>query len=156
MRWAAPLLAAVMALSAGCASAPEGLAPLKRSDGVPEPYYWEYRSTVAPRHERAYEVEIGPRATLLNATLALEQRTNGLPLPDASPAQLTLALLSPSGEVLRSTQLDAQRPIASILLDEFPERGAYTLRVRGAGASGELEGSDYGASYVLTVEVLHA
>lgn len=151
------LAVALMALSAGCTSVPEALAPLRDDAGAaPEPYYWEYRATVAPQHERAYEVEVGPRAALLNATLSLESRTNGLPLPGAAPAQLTLALLSPSGEVVRSAQLDPQRTSASILVDEFPERGAYTLRVHGGGASGDIEGSDYGASYILSVEVLHA
>lgn len=156
MRWSALLVAALTALTAGCASVPEGLSPLDGNEAPPEPYYWEYRSTVAPQHERTYAVNVGPRAALLNATLALESRTNGLPLPDAAPAQLTLALLAPSGTVVRSTQLDMQRPSASILVEEFAERGAYTLRVHGGGASGDIEGSDYGSAYVLTVEVLHA
>lgn len=151
------LAVALVALSAGCTGVPEALAPLGGGpEAPPEPYYWEYRATVAPQHERSYTVEVGPRAALFNATIHLESRTNGLPLPGAAPAQLTLALVAPSGEVVRSAQLDPQRSSASILVEEFPERGTYTVRVHGGGASGDIEGSDYGASYVLSVEVLHA
>lgn len=152
MRLAAALLCA-LAL-AGCTQG-GGLDLLARDAPAPEPYYKEHRASVSGEHEREYAFEVQEGASVVNVTLALYARGNGLPLPDAAPARLDLELRDASGRVLQRAALDAQRPVASLAPEGALPAGAYVARVTGVGASQTLEGDAYGAAYALTIEVLY-
>lgn len=160
MRLVAALLAAL--LLAGCSAGPmERLAP---AEGPREPHYEEHQGLVAPRHDQAYPFEVGADATLVNATLRLVPRSSGIVppapgVPDAAttaaPAQLTVALLDASGVVVASAAVDPAAPFATLLVEELSAPGAWTVRVSGTGASGSVDRQEYGASYILSIEVLY-
>lgn len=156
MRFLALLLPVV--LLAGCSGVRvEGLT---RSDAPREPHFEEARDLVAPQHDRVYAVPVEPGATLVNVTLLLEPRTSGVGLPGVPettvPAQLTLEVLDPDGRVVAADKVDPSEPYTVLLLQAPAPEGEWTARVVGTGASGRVDGQDYGASYVLTVEVLYS
>ena len=161
MRGTAVLLVALTALLAGCANVKvEGL---QRSDAPREPYYAEHRDMVAPQHNKTYEVPVLDGATLVNATLHLTPRNTGIPVaaptlpPGAAPApaKLTLEVLDAAGRAGAAAVADPSTPNVTLPVHEITVPGAWTLRVTGGGASGSVDGQDYGAAYLLTVEVLY-
>lgn len=142
----------VAALLAGCQASPT-LERLRGDAPAPEPVFFEHRVEAGPSHSRTYPLEVGERATEVNVTLRLEPR-GGLPLA-ASPARLDLTLYAPSGVVVGNATADPSRPLASIVVPDPAESGEHTVRVVGHGLSQSLQGQPTGASYVLTLEVLH-
>ena len=149
MRLPAVLLAALVL--AGCASS-EKLDRLRGVETAPEPYYKQYEEDVDASVDKTYAVDVKERATVLNATLALLTRSGGVASAAPSPAQLTLQVTAPSGAPAGTATVDAQRPAATVRLAPPAERGAYAVRVTGAGVSG----AELGASYVLALEVEYA
>lgn len=158
-------------LMAGCTGVSiQGLTP---SEAPREPWYEEHRDLVAPQHSRAYEVHVTEEATLLNATVRLIPQTNGVPtgptappaaapattpataLTPPAPARLLLEVFDPSGREVGEAEADPSEPVATLLVQEPAEAGTWTVRVTGTGASGRLDGQEYGASYLLSIEVLH-
>lgn len=151
MRWA---LVLVPLLLAGCAS-PEGIGFSGDADAARDPYYKEHREVVSGAHNKTFDVPVEAGATLTNVTIALDARTNGLPLPDSAVAQLDVVLLSAAGEALHGATIDGQHPRASLLVADLPP-GLYHVEVKGFGAAPELDDRTYGAGYVLTIEVVYA
>lgn len=149
------LLAVALVLPlAGCASVTlEG--PLARHD-TPPAEYREFRDIIGPSYDRAYAIEIGERARAINATLTLHTRGEPIPAPALTPARLTLQILDPAGIALAQLEVDAANPTTGVLLEQLPARGAYELRITGNGVAGALDGADYGASYLLAVEIPQA
>ena len=152
MRLVATLLAALFL--AGCQASP-ALDRLRGGEAPPEPVFLERRAEVNATHDVRYPVEVGERAVGLNVTLRLDTRAPSLPTL-APPARLSVEVLSPSGVVLHAGGLDASRPAFSFATGDLPERGAYVVHVWGQGVSETLQGQGYGASYRLTMEVVHA
>lgn len=138
---------------AGCA-APETL-QIGRGPAAPDPFYREHRAQVQGEHDERYPLDVDPGATLLNITLLLDARTNGLPLPDTPLARLTLDLHDPSGTLVQSIDVVPDRPTA-ILRHADPMPGTYDVRIRGIGFSQALDGKDYGAAYLLALEIQYA
>lgn len=157
---AATALASALLL-AGCSSVTvEGL---QRADEPREPYYEEHRGLVAPQHNETYPLEVPADAALVNATLRLLPRDGGIvpaapgvpdAQPTAAPAQLLLEVLDPAGRAVAAGTVDPAEPLLTLLVKEIPVPGAWSVRVTGTGASGTVEGTDYGASYRLTIEIL--
>lgn len=147
-------LVLVPLLLAGCA-APEGLGFAGGDDAPRDPYYKEHREVVSGAHNKTFDVPVDVRAALANVTIALDARTNGLPLPESAVAQLDVVLLSPGGEPLGGTAIDMQHRSASLLVEDLAP-GTYHVRVSGFGAAPELDGRTYGAGYLLTIEVVYA
>lgn len=142
-------------LVAGCASS-EGVGFAGRNALPPDPYYKEYRELIAGEHHETFRVPVEEGARLVNVTVTLESRTNGLPFPAATPASLRIALLAPDGATeISNATLDAQSPAASLVVEDLPGAGTYTVRVDGFGAAQPVEGETYGAAYILTTEVLY-
>ena len=148
------LIVLAASLLAGCA-APEGLGFSGGSDEAREPYFAQHREVVDGEHERRFAFPVEDGAALVNVTIVMDPRTNGLPLPEAAPARLDVAVLSPSGEALNGAILDAQRRSATFAVPA-PVAGAHTVAIQGFGAAPEVDGERYGASYVLTIEVVYA
>jgi len=149
------LLALALALAiflAGCASS-DGIG-FARDDVAPDPYYKEQRELLAGEHHKVFEVPVLDGARILDVVAALEARSNGLPLPDAAPARLRVALLAPDGAELGFLELDAQRATGNLTV-VTPAAGIYLVRVDGFGASQPVEGEEYGASYRLVSEVVY-
>jgi hypothetical protein len=151
VRWA---LLLVPLLLAGCTGS-DALGFAEGEPGPREPYYKEHRGLVAGEHAARYELPVEAGAEMANVTVLLDARTNGLPLPDAAPASLQVALLAPDGARVREAELDAQNPRAVLAL-EGPPAGLYVVEVRGLGAAPEVDGRTYGAAYVVGAEVLYA
>lgn len=157
MRAVAVLLPAL--LLAGCSGVRvEGLGG---SEVAHEPHFEEVRDLVAPQHDRTYAVPVDPGATLVNVTLLLSPRTSGVGLPGVpdptnAPAQLTLELIDADGRVVAVDKVDPSEPFATLIVESPEPAGEWTARVAGTGASGRVDGQDYGAGYVLTVEVLYS
>lgn len=151
MRLVVALLAA--ALLAGCQASPT-LDRLRGVDVAPDPIFLERRADVDATHDASYPVEVGERAEELNVTLRLVTRAPALPTL-APPARLSVEVLAPSGAVLASDTLDAGNTDFAFATRDLPERGAYAVHVWGQGVSETLQGQGYGASYVVTMEVLH-
>lgn len=151
LRVAVALLAAV--LLAGCQASPT-LDRLRGVDVVPDPIFLERRADVDAAHDASYPVDVGERAQELNVTLRLATRAPALPTL-APPARLSVEVLAPSGAVLHADTLDAGNPMVEFATRDLAERGAYVVHVWGQGVSETLQGQGYGASYVLTMEVLH-
>lgn len=145
---------AMIPLVAGCTSS-NGIA-LGGDDMPPEPYYKEYREDVSGSHLKLFEVPVGSPARLVNATVMLDARMHGLPVPGTTPAQLDVRLLDPDGAPLREVRLDPQHPEASLVLEDVMRAGTYLLEVRGVGASEEVDGSRYGAGYLASIEIVYA
>ena len=141
-------------LLAGCQASPS-LDRLRGEDVAPEPIFLERQAKVGPSHDARYPVEVGDRAEELRVALRLDARMPALPTL-APPARLWVEVLSPSGAALHQGTLDASEPAFSFATSELPERGAYVVHVWGQGVSESLEGQGYGASYVVTLEVVHA
>lgn len=151
------LLATLLLLvpaTAGCADVAEGIQELRKADEQAPPYYQEYHEMVAPQHERVYEAPVAEGALLLNVTLMLRAKETPVQAAQPPPAQLTVTLLDPAGNPLKTAAIDARTPQASLLL-QVPEAGAYAVKVRGGGLATTVEGKDYGAAYVLSVEALY-
>jgi len=140
-------------LLAGCVGG-DGLGLAGGSDATREPYYKEHREVVSGEHARAFEVPVDAAGSLVNVSIVLAARTNGLPLPDASFARLDVTLLDPAGEAVERAVLDARTPSASLVADGLAP-GDYLVEVKGVGAAPEADGRTYGASYVLTIEVAY-
>lgn len=146
-------------LMAGCSGVSlQGLSP---SGGPGEPWYVEHRDLVAPQHNRTYDLPVDAGAALINATVRLVPQTNGLPsgpgLPAgavAPPARLLLEVFDPSGRRMGEAEADPGEPTATVLVPAPAEAGSWIVRVTGTGASGRLDGQEYGASYLLSIEVL--
>lgn len=147
----APALALAL-VTAGCTAAE----PLGLSDGdTPrEPYYKDYRETVAPHTERAKLFPVEEGALLANVSMVLTQRDSGLPLPEAAPARVHFEVIDPAGRVLGADAVDARDPFATIVLSG-PTPGDWTVRLTGTGATGVFEDASYAAEYVLSVEVVY-
>lgn len=141
-------------LTAGCASQDGGGLGFAREGATPDPYYKEYHELLAGEHHKVFELPVEGGARLLDVGATLEARTNGLPIPDAAPARLRIALLSPAGAELAIAELDPQTTTRNLTV-VTPEPGVYLLRVDGFGASQPVEGEAYGASYALVAEVLY-
>lgn len=139
---------------AGCAEVE--IDGLQRAEAAPPPYFKEYRASVAPDHAANYSFDVGSRAQLVNVTVRLEAEGGGLPVPGFSPARLHVTLLDADGVSQAAADVDARAPNASLLVETIERRGAWSVVVDGFGASGAIEGVDYGASYVLGIEVVHA
>lgn len=154
MRPAALVLLALATGLAGCA-APESLGFAAGEPAPREPFVREERVLVDGEHARDFDVPVEPGARLVNVSIALEPRTNGLPLPEASPARLHVALLGPDGGAIHGAILDARRTNATLLV-EAPAAGPHAVAVRGWGFAPEVDGDPYGARYRLVVEVLYA
>lgn len=146
------LLLAVALLLAGC-TAKEPLAPLRGETPAPDPYYKEHRAIISGQHDEEYPVPVEAGAREVNVTLALDARTQGLPVPEAAPARVRLEILDGAGARLGEATLDADQPTASLVLELAA--GDYVARVSGVGASQAVQGEDYGAGYLLSVEVLY-
>ena len=140
------------ALLAGCAS-PEG-GVFARDDALPEPYYKEHSELLAGEHHMVYEVPVEAGAKILDVVATLDARTHGLPLPDAAPARLRVALLAPDGAELAFAELDPQNARGNLTV-VMPDAGIHLVRVDGFGASQPVEGEAYGASYTLVSEVAY-
>lgn len=153
MRRALALVLVSLAL-AGCASE-EGAFGFQGATGPMEPYFREYREVIAGQHAKRFDVPVDAPATLVNVTILLDARTNGLALPEVAPARLDVRLLDPAGALIGEAQLDARRPQAELLAGPL-EPGLYAVMVEGFGASQDLEGDDYGAGYVVSVEIVYA
>lgn len=151
MRLAALLLPLLLT---GCLGA-DGLGFASGGDAPREPYYKEHREIVSGEHARSFELPIEATPNRLNATLLLQTRTNGLPLPDAMVAQLRVTLLDPAGEALGTAAVDGRRPQASLVVEDLAP-GSHAVLVEGVGAAPELDGRTYGAGYILTLEVEYA
>lgn len=151
LRVVVALLAAV--LLAGCQASPT-LDRLRGVDAAPDPIFLERRADVDATHDASYPVEVGERASELNVTVQLVTRAPALPTL-APPARLSVEILAPSGAVLHAVTLDAGNPTVEFATRDLGERGAYVVHVWGQGVSETLQGQGYGASYVLTMEVLH-
>lgn len=161
---AVPLLALALPLVlAGCAEV--SIEGLQRADEPREPHYEEHRGLVAPQHNETFALEVPSDATLVNATLHLVPRGSGAVPPaapgvpgDASPtlapAQLLLEILDPAGRPLAAATVDPTSPDVTLLVKEIALPGKWLVRLSGSGASGTVEGADYGASYLLTMEIL--
>lgn len=145
-------LLAVLAL-AGCAS-PEGIG-FARDAAIPDPYYKEHRELLAGEHHRVYEVPVIEGARELRLQATLDARTNGLPVPDAAPASLRVALLAPDGTELAVAELDPRNPQGNMTVTA-PSPGVHLVRVDGFGASQPIEGEEYGAAYDLVAEVIYS
>ena len=150
-------------LLAGCSGV--SVEGITSADAPREPHYEEHRGLVAPQHNQTYAVEVDADATLVNATLLLVPRASGIvPAPPAmpgaapqpAPAQLTLHVLDASGRAVAAATVDPSSPAVTLLVKEIAVPGPWSVRVAGTGASGSLDGQDYGASYVLSIEVQYA
>lgn len=148
------LAVASLALLAGC-TGEDGAFAFQRGEAALDPYFMEYREIVAGSHTKLFDVPVDAAANLVNVTIQLDGRTNGLPIPDAAPAQLRAQLLSPAGVVLREAALDVRAPVANLLLQDA-EPGLYHVQVDGFGASQDLDGHTYGSGYVVTIDVGYA
>lgn len=146
-------LAFALSLTAGCAEEGGGFR-FSRANEPLEPYFQEYHEVVAGEHLKRFDVPVDAPARLVNVTVQLDSRTNGLPVPGTPAAQLTARLLDPAGAVVREATLDTRTPVAS-LVAENAEPGLYALEVEGFGAAQDLDGETYGAGYVATIEVLY-
>lgn len=151
MRFA--LLAVAVAL-AGCAD-PGGFGFSRETGTQLDPYFHEYREVVAGQHAKTFDVPVDAPAALVNVTMLLDARTHGLPVPDASPAQLDVRLLDPTGAPVKEARVDARAPQASLVATDLAP-GLYRVEVEGFGASQQLDGQEYGAGYVVTIEILYA
>ena len=148
------LLALVLpALLAGC-TGEDGAFGFQRADAVLEPYFHEYREIVAGSHAKLFDVPVDATPNVVNVTILLDPRTNGLPVPDASPAQLTVRLLDPSGAPVREATLDTRTPAASLVAEDLAP-GLYKVEVEGIGVSQDLDGQTYGSGYVVTIDILY-
>lgn len=155
MRSLALALAFAFALVAGCAS-PSSLSPSGgAAAGAPEPYYKQYSGAVEPNLDKSFDLAVQERATLVNVTLALATRSGGVAGAAPSPAQLTVELLAPDGRTAKSATVSAQDPAAVLLLDA-PHAGTYRVHLSGNGLSSALQGTQYGASYVLILQTEYA
>lgn len=144
---------AVALLAAGCTSSEGGLG-FGAGTLPPEPYYKDYRELLAGEHHKDFPLPVEQQARAAIVTVVLQTRDQGLPLPGASPATLTVRILAPDGAILEEAQLDAQRTNASLALDDLAP-GRYLARVDGFGVSQDLDGQAYGAEYLLTAEILY-
>lgn len=142
----------VASFLAGCQASP-ALERLRGDAPAPEPLFFEHRVDAGAGHDRSYALEVGDRATEVNVTLRLEPR-GGFPLA-ASPARLEVTLFAPSGDLVSSATAEPSRPLVSLVARDLAERGAYEVRVVGHGLSQNVQEQPVGASYVLTLEVLH-
>jgi hypothetical protein len=148
-------LALALALVAAGCSAPDGVDRLRGvADGAPEPYYKTYSGAVDPQLDKTFDLAAQSRATLVNVTLALTTRSGGV-APAPTPAQLSIDLVAPDGKIAKSATVTAQQPAAVVLLNS-PAPGTYHVHLSGSGLSGALQGADYGASYVLVLQVEYA
>lgn len=158
------LLAALSAslLLAGCSGV--SVEGLDDAESRREPHYEEHRGLVAPQHDERFEVQVEAGATLVNATLHLVPRASGLvagapavpgPSPAPAPAQLTLHVLDAAGRAVAGATVDPSSPDVTLLVKEVTAPGLWTVRLSGAGASGSVDGQDYGASYLLSIEVVY-
>ena len=143
----------VAALFAGCTQG-AGLERLTGGDAPREPFYEEHRAVVAGEHDRSYAFAVEEGSALVNVTLVLDLRTNGLALPERAPAQLRLELLDAADVVLDAVMLDAEHPSASLVAAPSAP-GELRARVTGFGVSQAVDGSDYGAAYLLSIEVAY-
>lgn len=148
------LIVVVFAALLGGCTAEEGAFAFQRGEVALDPYFKEYREVVAGSHSKLFEVPVEAQASVVNVTVQLDARTNGLPVPDATPARLRVQLVDPSGATLREAELDARTPAASLVLEDAPP-GLYQVRIDGFGASQDLEGETYGSGYVVMVEVAY-
>jgi type IV pilus biogenesis protein CpaD/CtpE len=149
----AVLLLVVTLALAGCTDSP--LSPSRGPGAIPEPYFEEYRDDLAAQYEKTYDAPIDERAVELIASLDLAAKTAGLLDAPATPAKLTLAILSPDGKALRSADVDAAHPTARLDVKEFERNGVHKVRVTGDGFSTQATGGDVGASYALSIEILY-
>lgn len=143
----------VVALGAGCTG--EGIARLTGQEEPREPYYKEHRAAISGQHDASYEFPVEAGTSLVNVTLALDLRTQGIALPERAPAQLRLELLDAADVLLDAVTLDAEHPTASLVAEAPSTAGTYRARVTGFGVSQAIEGDDYGAGYLLSVEVAY-
>jgi len=140
-------------LLAGCASEGGGFG-FQRADAPPDPFYKEHRAVVSGPHEKLFDVPVDARAALVNVTVALDARTSGLAAGAVSPAQLELRLLDPAGAPLAHARVDAREPQARLVVEDVAP-GLHRVEVKGLGAAQDLDGKTYGASYLLTIEILY-
>lgn len=149
------LVAVVLAVfAAGCAGE-EGSFAFQRGDAALEPYFMEYHEIVSGSHSKVFDVPVDAPASLVNVTIVLDTRSNGLPVPDAAPARLTVRLVDPAGATVGEAELDAQESAANLVLEDAAP-GLYRLQVDGFGASQDVDGATYGSGYVVTVDVGYA
>jgi hypothetical protein len=142
-------------LLAGCAAS-DPMDTLRGGAGsAPEPYYKSYSGPVDPQLDKSFDLAVEPRATVLNATVALLTRSGGVAGTAPTPAQLQIQLLAPDGSIAKSATVTPEQPAAVVLMDA-PAAGNYRVHLAGSGLSGALQGSDYGASYVLVLQVEYA
>lgn len=144
----------LLALAAGC-TGEDGSFAFQRDEVAREPYFKEYREVVSGSHSRLFEVPVDSPANLVNVTVVLDARSNGLPVPEAAPTRLTVRLLDPAGATLREAQLDARQSAASLVLENAAP-GLYRVQVDGFGASQDLDGETYGSGYEVRVDVGYA
>ncbi|HUR68629.1 MAG TPA: hypothetical protein VM370_05225 [Candidatus Thermoplasmatota archaeon] len=144
------LALSMVLLMAGCSS-PSGM-PFARDPLPAEPYYKEYRELVAGEHHKDFEIPVDRDARALSVNVTLQSNDHGLPLPGAVPAQLKVAILAPDGSVLDEAALDPRTASAQLAAAGLAP-GRYLARVDGFGASEPIDGKEYGAAYVLVVEV---
>lgn len=148
------VLALSLALFAsGCAGAGERVEALRGGDAPREPYYKEWRAVLEREHDRRHEFPVEEGASALRVAFNMSGRANGLPLPQEAPARVTVEVLDARGEALGRFVADPPRPALDVTLPGPLAGGTYAVRVQGLGVSHDLEGSSYGASYVLAVEV---
>lgn len=147
------VLLVVASAFAGC-TAGEGLGLGGGAEDGRDPYYKEWRSFVDGSHMKLYEIPVEAGATVLNVTVLLDPRTNGLPLPDLVLARLDLSLSDPAGAPVVEGEVDVQRRVASLVVQD-PVPGTYIAQVSGLGTSEEIDGARYGDAYTLTAEVTY-
>lgn len=144
-------LALASALAGAGCTASDPLARSRGLAGASEPYYKEYTGAVEPNMDRSFELAVEEGASLVNVTLALTTRSGGVASAAPTPAQLEVQLVAPDGSAAKKASVTAERPAAVLLLDA-PAPGAYKVRLSGSGLSGALQGSQYGATYVLILQ----
>lgn len=143
------------AILAGCTDPDGGGFGFQRGEAGLEPYFQEYREIVAGPHAKLFDVPVDASLNLVNVTVQLDSRTNGLPVPEASPAQLEVRLLDPAGVAVREAVLDTRTPTVSLVAEDLAP-GLYKVEIEGVGFSQDLDGQTYGSGYVVTVDVAYA
>ena len=119
---------------------------------MPEPYYKQLSGSIDPGLDKSFDLLVRDRAALVNVTLALATRSGGLASGAPSPAQADVALVAPDGSVAKKATVSAQQPAAVLLLDA-PSAGAYKVHLTGMGLAPEVQGTGYGTTYVLILQI---
>ena len=145
-------IALAFVLLAGCAASPT-LDRLRGAEPPLDPYYKEWHEEVNGTHEKRFTFPVTERSSEINVTVHLTPRASAL---DAAPARLTVQVLLPSGAPIANKTLDPTNRDFHLDTRDLVETGDYVIAIAGEGVSGGLQGQNYGAAYIVIVEVLQA